>query len=311
MPLARNTLAAAAATLFLTFGAMSARADCAALLAQLDQAIAAKSLGDAKTIEKNIYLDDVCSGKDTQAKDRIVALEVELVAEAGTSAATRDIILADLRNPAGWLHNWATAARVADRLFGQRHFSDATEFYDRAIALAGDPSAMSDPQKQDILKKASAAKMLASDDDQGRHKAQFASTTRGADGALGGIYAPSMRGVVPTAVPLPINFIYNSTQFSPVGEKAVAELGDYLRQQHVTDVTLIGHTDERGPDDYNVKLSEARVRRVADVLKTQGVAVHVNAIGKGWHDPLDVSRLPYTPDQEEVWALNRRVELVR
>lgn len=300
-----------AATLPFSLAASAARADCTALLGGLDRAIASKNLDAAKRLEKSIYLDDVCSSKDGQAKARIVALEVDLVAEPGLPAATRDEILADLGDPAGWLHDWATAEHVADTLLAQRRFSDAETFYDRAIALAGDPSAMSDQQKRDTMEKAAAAKMLASDDDQGRHAAQFAATTRSAAGALGGIYASSMRGVVPIAVPLPINFEFNSTKFSPVGEKAVAELGDYLEQQHVAAVTLIGHTDRRGPDAYNVELSEARVRRVADVLHERGVDVHVTAIGKGWHDPLDTSRLPFSPDQEEIWALNRRVELVR
>ena len=311
MPFASYLPAAATATFLICTPVSAAYADCATLLGQLDQAVATKSLDKAKTLEKSIYLDDVCSAKDGPAKEKIVALEVDLLTDPKLAPATRETILDDLRNPAGWLHEWTVATRVADGLFAQRRFSDALEFYDRSIALAGDPSAMSDAQKRDTLQKASAAKMLASDDDQGRHKAQFAATTRSADGALGGIYASSMRGVVPIAVPLPINFEFNSTAFSPVGEKAASELGDYLKQQHVGDVTLIGHTDQRGPDAYNVKLSEARVRKVADFLKAQGVAVHVTAVGKGWHDPLDTSRLPFSPDQDEVWALNRRVELVR
>lgn len=310
MVVARLTLVAAA-MLLLMAASVTARADCPALRRQLDAALESKSLKDAKATEKSIYLDDACLPEDARAKDQIVSLEVDLLADVATAAATRDAILTDLRNPAGWLHDWTTAALAADRLFAQRRFAEAVEFYDRAIGLAGDPSVMTDPQKRDVIGKASAAKLLASDDDGGRREAALATTSRGVDGVLGGIFAPAMRGVVPVAIPLPVNFLYDSTAFSPVGAKATAELCDYLKQQKVTDVTLIGHTDQRGPDAYNVRLSEARIHQVASFLQQHGVTAHVTAIGRGWHDPLDVSRLPYAPDQEEVWALNRRVELLR
>ena len=308
MVLARH--ASVAMTLFIAAALSPARADCTALMALFADAVSSRSLDAAQKIEKSIYLDDSCSASDADVKDRLVAFEVDLLGDPALAQASREAALAHLRRP-GRRPRGATPAHAPAGRCGRRRFDDASDFYDRAIGLAGDPAAMSDGQKRDLLAKAAAAKLLASDDDGGRRRADLAATTRGAGGMLGGIYARSMRGVVPTAVPLPINFVTDSTEFSPVGAKAAEELADYLKQQQVASVTLIGHTDERGPDAYNVALSEARVRRVAAFLVQRGVTSHVTAVGKGWHAPLDVGRLPYTPTQEEVWALNRRVDLLR
>ena len=44
----------------------------------------------------------------------------------------------------------------------------------------------------------------------------------------------------------------------------------FLRNPEVR-ITLVGHTDDRGPADYNRRLSVSRARAVADYLNRQGV----------------------------------------
>ncbi len=69
-------------------------------------------------------------------------------------------------------------------------------------------------------------------------------------------------------------------------------------------ITITGHTDARGDDDYNQQLSERRARAVADYLIGAGLASErftVEGLGKA--HPLD------TGDSDEAHARNRRVEL--
>ncbi|MGE5154947.1 MAG: OmpA family protein, partial [Bdellovibrio bacteriovorus] len=67
-------------------------------------------------------------------------------------------------------------------------------------------------------------------------------------------------------------------------------------------ITLVGHTDSRGPADYNRRLSLSRARAVADYLQRRGVPEHglaTQGMGKE-------ARLP----EHESAARHRRVEVV-
>ena len=69
-------------------------------------------------------------------------------------------------------------------------------------------------------------------------------------------------------------------------------------------ITITGHTDARGDDAYNQRLSERRARAVADYLIGAGLASErftVEGLGKA--HPLD------TGGSDEAHARNRRVEL--
>lgn len=69
-------------------------------------------------------------------------------------------------------------------------------------------------------------------------------------------------------------------------------------------ITITGHTDARGSDEYNQRLSERRARAVADYLIGAGLSSErftVEGLGKAY--PVD------TGDSDEAHARNRRVEL--
>lgn len=70
--------------------------------------------------------------------------------------------------------------------------------------------------------------------------------------------------------------------------------------------TIEGHTDSKGSDGYNLRLSQARAQAVVDWLAAQGVdAMRLSAAGFGAHRP--VADNGTAAGQ----ALNRRVEVVR
>jgi outer membrane protein OmpA-like peptidoglycan-associated protein len=66
-----------------------------------------------------------------------------------------------------------------------------------------------------------------------------------------------------------------------------------------------GHTDERGNDNYNMRLSEARAKSVLEYLVDKGVeASRLQSHGYGETQPLDPR------SNEQAWAKNRRVEFL-
>jgi OOP family OmpA-OmpF porin len=116
-----------------------------------------------------------------------------------------------------------------------------------------------------------------------------------------------VRGCGITFVPLPIQFETGTAKFSPLGEKAAREFLDAVREQNPAQLTLVGHTDERGTAGYNMTLSAQRVAAVAGYLRRNGVAsTRIMTIAKGKSEPLQLDDIPGLK-REDIWALNRRV----
>jgi peptidoglycan-associated lipoprotein len=70
-------------------------------------------------------------------------------------------------------------------------------------------------------------------------------------------------------------------------------------------VSIEGHCDERGSDEYNLALGEKRAKAAMSYLVTLGVpAARLSIISYGEEKPLDAGH------GEDVWAKNRRAEFV-
>lgn len=83
------------------------------------------------------------------------------------------------------------------------------------------------------------------------------------------------------------------------------KLVNVLQKYPDTDIQIIGHTDSKGSDDYNQRLSEKRAGSVADYLRANGVSgTRITTKGMGEADPIA------TNDTDEGRSLNRRVEFV-
>jgi outer membrane protein OmpA-like peptidoglycan-associated protein len=100
-------------------------------------------------------------------------------------------------------------------------------------------------------------------------------------------------------------FAYNSSELTPAAENQLLELTAKLKNTDVTSIKVIGHTDSKGSDAYNQKLSERRASSVAAFLLKQGLAPDkVTSQGMGESQPVADNAT------EEGRAQNRRVELV-
>lgn len=206
---------------------------------------------------------------------------------------------------------WQAAATIAEIRFDQRRFMEAARKFDQAIEIVKNetltPKEPSRAEIEDLLDRAAQARILAANFEP-RAAGGFVetvSTTR--DGTLGGLYSPRVRGVVPRVVPMPITFDYRSASLTAQGEQAASELVRAIKEQRPARVTLVGHTDTRGGEDYNKKLSIARAQAVAEFLRQNEIDVPVEADGVGATEPLRLtSKAGLTP--EDIHALDRRVE---
>jgi outer membrane protein OmpA-like peptidoglycan-associated protein len=112
-----------------------------------------------------------------------------------------------------------------------------------------------------------------------------------------------------TTVPLPITFVYNESTLTTDGSKAAALLLEYLQLKGFPAITLTGHADERGSDELNMGLSRERLDTVARFLREGGYRGQLKLVPKGKSEPYTgVVRGDFS--QEDLWQLDRRVELV-
>lgn len=90
------------------------------------------------------------------------------------------------------------------------------------------------------------------------------------------------------AIDLKITFDTAKAIIKPEFESEVANLASFMNQYADTVVTVEGHTDSQGSDDYNQKLSQSRADSVKAALITKhGIdADRVNAIGYGEAKPI-------------------------
>jgi outer membrane protein OmpA-like peptidoglycan-associated protein len=90
----------------------------------------------------------------------------------------------------------------------------------------------------------------------------------------------------------------------------LSQLGPALKQFGVHPITIEGHTDAKGSDDYNQKLSEKRAEIVRDWLVYYKFIPAASVAGFGKRQPVAPNTNPDGSDNPEGRALNRRVEIV-
>lgn len=101
-----------------------------------------------------------------------------------------------------------------------------------------------------------------------------------------------------------ILFAFDSAKLSPTASENVSELAETLKEYEDTNILIEGHTDSKGPENYNEQLSEERADAVADMLIALGVQnARISEVGYGENQPVADNSTP------EGRQLNRRVEV--
>lgn len=100
-------------------------------------------------------------------------------------------------------------------------------------------------------------------------------------------------------------FGYDRSDLSGTAQANLDKLNAILLKYPETNITVIGHTDSKGSDEYNQTLSESRANAVTNYSSRNGVgSSRLTAIGKGESDPVASN------ETQDGSALNRRVEFV-
>jgi outer membrane protein OmpA-like peptidoglycan-associated protein len=157
------------------------------------------------------------------------------------------------------------------------------------------------PDPKDIKRvvgRATEAKLLASSFQVSRTR----------EGLCGGVFLTEIRGFAPKSTPLPIEFDFDSTNFTGKGRQAAQALLDCAGQEKFSGLRLTGHTDRTGSDAYNLDLSARRLEAVKEYLSNGGYHGRIELIPKGSREPFEVDD-PTQHSQAEIDQLNRRVEL--
>jgi len=107
-------------------------------------------------------------------------------------------------------------------------------------------------------------------------------------------------------------FAFDSAELSPEATSSLAKTADLIRAGGPGEVAIVGHTDAKGDDDYNQRLSERRAQAVANWMKEQvGVRLRSFAVsGKGETTPVAPNVKPGGSDDPSGRAKNRRVEVI-
>ena len=102
-----------------------------------------------------------------------------------------------------------------------------------------------------------------------------------------------------------IYFEFDSIRLSPEAQELLSQKAAWLRKNPAARVTIEGHCDDRGTNEYNLALGEGRAQSARAFLIDLGIKEsRLNSISYGEERPIDRGQT------EEAWARNRRAHFV-
>lgn len=153
-----------------------------------------------------------------------------------------------------------------------------------------------------------------------------AKALNGTDGSIGGVATSSLQAVAElktelgavdtdrgTVVSLPgdITFDFDKSSIQSGGRTVLDRLADLIAASADGEIIIEGHTDSKGDDEYNRRLSQQRAEAVKLYLEGKGVAPNrMKTIGLGEARPIAPNAQRDGSDDEEGRQRNRRVEVI-
>jgi len=105
-------------------------------------------------------------------------------------------------------------------------------------------------------------------------------------------------------------FDFDSTALSTRAQRSLTDMAELIARAPEGQILVVGHTDSKGSDRYNLNLSERRAKAVAAFLQKRGVAAaRLRTEGRGKTEPVADNEIGGA-DNPEGRAKNRRVEFV-
>jgi len=113
-------------------------------------------------------------------------------------------------------------------------------------------------------------------------------------------------------VEIDLELIYydlDEARLRDASKKELDKLVQYMKEVPYVKVELSSHTDSRGTEEYNTRLSQARAQKCVDYIISQGVAAaRIEAAGYGETQPINKC-VDGVWCNERMHQENRRTEL--
>lgn len=294
MPSVRTWVVAALSLALPALAAGPAAADCADLDDDITAALEARAVDRFDGLYQTMQGDATCDAKFRGQIGRMMA-RIALT-ELTTDAAPEDIsALGRYGRP------WQILVALGDAYYDRQDWASAVSVYEEALDDMRDEEANPSPPpgevEQRVYKRAVQARALSP---------TFVAS-RSFRGRVSGLADPNFRTFTANAVPVPVQFETDSADLTPAGIAAVDNIYAYVKDVPAQSLVILGHTDPRGSDAYNVDLSGRRAASVAAYLAFLGYKGTIEIVAVGEAEPFipdDPSK--YTEDQ--LWSFDRRVE---
>jgi peptidoglycan-associated lipoprotein len=100
-------------------------------------------------------------------------------------------------------------------------------------------------------------------------------------------------------------FEFDKSDLSDVARASLQKNATWMKRWTSTKVTIEGHADSRGTNEYNLALGERRATATRDYLVGLGVpTARLSVVSKGEEQPF------CTEENETCWAQNRRSHFI-
>jgi outer membrane protein OmpA-like peptidoglycan-associated protein len=119
------------------------------------------------------------------------------------------------------------------------------------------------------------------------------------------LFADSFKALPLEPVSFLLYFLSNSTELTAESKADIPEVLSLFNKREFYEISIIGHTDTTGTDEYNMGLSFARAKAVRDILLSLGI--RSDQLELRYHGKRD----PLVPTGDNVIEpRNRRVEII-
>ncbi|MCQ9327075.1 OmpA family protein [Neisseria dentiae] len=105
-------------------------------------------------------------------------------------------------------------------------------------------------------------------------------------------------------------FDFDKADLKPEADAELQKAAEVIREKGKGLILITGHTDSKGSEAYNKKLSLARAEAVKQWFEKHGLHYDYQTDGKGAADPIAPNTNEDGSDNPEGRAKNRRVEIV-
>jgi outer membrane protein OmpA-like peptidoglycan-associated protein len=107
-------------------------------------------------------------------------------------------------------------------------------------------------------------------------------------------------------------FDFDKADLLPKAQETLTKAAALIKEQAKGTVRVEGHTDSKGDDAYNMRLSEKRANAVRDWFRTKGGLANMQFATKGFGEtqPVAPNTRPDGSDDPESRQKNRRVQII-